>query len=68
MLAYQSETSDTQRATSVAHLTEHFTRDELERLAALHTRYEQGGDRFSERELATLCFLRWLRATGRVAS
>jgi hypothetical protein len=68
MLAHQNETSDTQRATLVAQLAEHFTRDELERLAALRTRYEQGGDRFNERELATLCFLRWLRATGRVAS
>jgi hypothetical protein len=68
MLAHQNETNDTQRATSVAQLAEHFTRDELEQLAALHTRYEQGGDRFSERELAHLSFLRWLMATGRVAS
>ena len=68
MLAHQNETSDTQRATPVAQLAQQFTRDELERLAALHMRYEQGGDRFSERELAILCFLRWLRATGRVAS
>jgi hypothetical protein len=68
MLAHQNETSDTQRATSVAQLAERFTRDELERLQALHTRYELAQDQFSERELAILCFLRWLRATGRVAS
>jgi hypothetical protein len=68
MLAHQNETSDTQRATSVAQLAAHFTRDELVRLQALHTRYEQAQDQFSKRELATLCFLRWLRATGRVAS
>jgi hypothetical protein len=68
MLAHQHETSTSQRATSVAQLAAHFTRDELERLQALHTRYEQAQDRFSERELAYLCFLRWLLATGRVAS
>ncbi len=68
MLAHQNETSNRQRATPVAQLAEHFTRVELARLVALHTRYEQAQDQFSERELATLCFLRWLRATGRVAS
>ena len=68
MLAHQDETSDTQRATPVAQLAAHFTRAELARLAALHTRYEQAQDHFSERELAYLCFLRWLLATGRVES
>jgi hypothetical protein len=68
MLAHQNKTSTSQRATLMAQLAAHFTRDELERLAALHARYEQTQDHFSERELAYLCFLRWLLATGRVAS
>jgi hypothetical protein len=68
MLPHQDQTSPRLRATLVAQLAEHFTSEEWERLQALHTRYGQGQDRFSEREMAYLCFLRWLIATGRIAS
>jgi hypothetical protein len=68
MLAHQDETSTSRHATSVAQLAAHFTRDELERLQVLHIRYEQAQDTFSEHELASLCFLRWLLAAGRAVS
>jgi hypothetical protein len=68
MSPHQDQTSHRHRATPVAQLAEQFTSEERERLQALHTRYKQGQDRFSEREMAYLCFLRWLIATGRIAS
>jgi hypothetical protein len=35
---------------------------------ALRLRYQQGGDVFSERELARLRFLRWLYRSGRLTA
>ena len=68
MLAHQDESSKSQSATAVTQLADDFTSNERERLQALRIRYERGQDRFSEREMAYLCFLRWLITTGRVES
>lgn len=45
-----------------------FTVEETARLTALRRRCEQDQDIFSDRELAHLCFLRWLVAMGRTSS
>jgi hypothetical protein len=44
-----------------------FSAPEWRALAALHARFQEGHDLFSERELAHLRFLRWLREEGRLA-
>jgi hypothetical protein len=45
-----------------------FTLDELRVLRTLRTRYRQDADLFSRKEVARLCFLRWLYCTGAVAT
>lgn len=42
--------------------------DAVQRLVALRRRFEEGQDRFTERELAYLNFLRWLVQSGRLES
>ena len=42
----------------------HFTQREQDSLSALRSRYQEGSDLFSARELAHLHFLRWLRQQG----
>jgi hypothetical protein len=44
-----------------------FTQEEQRALRKLRTRYQQDADLFSQRELAHLCFLRWLFQTGQLA-
>jgi hypothetical protein len=43
-----------------------FTRDEWQTLQRLHLRYQQNHDLLTAREVARLCFLRWLAVTGRL--
>ena len=43
-----------------------FTPAQWQALHALHTRYQQDRDLFSNRELARLRFVRWLYQTGRL--
>jgi hypothetical protein len=43
-----------------------FTRDEWQVLQRLRLRYQQDHDLLSAREVARLCFLRWLAVTGRL--
>ena len=43
-----------------------FTPAQWQALHALHTRYQQDCDLFSNRELTRLRFVRWLYQTGRL--
>jgi hypothetical protein len=43
-----------------------FTPAQWQALHAVHTRYQQDRDLFSNRELARLRFVRWLYQTGRL--
>lgn len=45
-----------------------FTTAERRTLRALRSRYQEDNDRFSDREMARLRFIRWLHQTGRVES
>jgi hypothetical protein len=46
--------------------TGRFTPGEWEALRALRLRYQQDHDLFTTQERARLCFVRWLRETGRI--
>ena len=48
--------------------TQSFTTSERRMLRALRSRYAVDNDRFSEKELEQLNFLRWLYQNGRIAS
>lgn len=41
-----------------------FTSTQLEHFHSLRARYAEDQDQFTDRELAHLCFLRWLVKTG----
>jgi hypothetical protein len=45
-----------------------FTPKQKLALRRLRARYEQGNDRFDDRELARMRFLRWLCETGRISA